>query len=309
MNSNKVIVLVGPTAVGKTTTSIELAKHLNGEIINGDALQIYKGLDIGTAKITEQEMQGVPHHLLSFLGPHENFSVADYQKLVRDKIVEITKRGKVPIIVGGTGMYIQAVLYDFQFSEPTQDASLREELENYSAEDLWNQLQSHDPQAANEIHPNNKQRVIRSLERILISGKTKADTEAAKGMNALYPFLIIGLDRNRNELYERINARVHVMFEQGFIEEVQHLLTFVDSNAQSMNAIGYKEVTSYLDGKYTEQEMREAIQQNSRRYAKRQLTYFKNKLPVVWFDAQRENEKIVLQCERFLKDSDQRIEN
>lgn len=303
MTKETVIVIAGPTASGKTALSIELAKRLNGEIINGDALQVYSGLDIGTAKVTEEEMDGIPHHLLSIRQPAETFSVADYQKLVREKISEITSRGHVPIIVGGTGLYIQSVLYDFQFVEQAVDSELRRELEQLEPAELWNRLNEEDPHAAGDIHPNNKQRVVRALERVLTSGKNKNQTEQDTGQDALYSFLIVGLERNRDELYERINERVHGMMKDGLVEEVQELLAHTPKQSQAFQAIGYKEVIHHLEGLSTYDEMIAEIQQNSRRYAKRQLTYFRNKLPVIWGHPEQDRKKIVELCQQFIKEN------
>ncbi|OEC02434.1 tRNA delta(2)-isopentenylpyrophosphate transferase [Lysinibacillus sphaericus] len=282
----EVVAIVGPTASGKTALSIELAKKYNGEIINGDSMQIYKGLDIGTAKITEEEMEGVPHHLLSFKEPTESFSVAEYQALVRSKISEIQARGKLPIIVGGSGLYVQAVLYDFQFTEEQVDDVARkayyEELEKLGPEAMHAKLAALDPKTAETIHPNNTRRVIRALEMIELSGVSKASEEHNRGEIPLYRHLIIGLGQNmsREELYNRINLRVDVMMDKGLLQEVQGLWQQNIRGVQSIQAIGYKELYDYLDGRCTLEEAIENLKQNSRRYAKRQLTYFRNKMDI-----------------------------
>ncbi|MFC4354504.1 tRNA (adenosine(37)-N6)-dimethylallyltransferase MiaA [Chryseomicrobium palamuruense] len=301
MKKQKVLVLAGPTASGKTALSIELAKRFNGEIINGDAFQVYKGLDIGTAKVTTEEMEGIPHHLLSLREPSEAFSVAEYQKLVRMTIEDITSRGHVPILVGGTGLYIQAVLYDFQFVEQAVDTELRQQLEQLTSEELWGQLSEQDPEAAQEIHPNNKQRVVRALERVIASGVNKQEAEQNRGKDTLYSFVIFGLERDRQELYQRINTRVYLMIANGLVEEVKELLKRTPKDAQAFQAIGYKEVISHLEGRLTHEEMIAEIQQNSRRYAKRQFTYFRNKLPVEWVHPEEDYVKIVERCNEFLK--------
>lgn len=303
MTNERVIVIAGPTASGKTALSIALAKQLNGEIINGDALQVYKGVDVGTAKVTHEEMEGIPHHLLSFKEPSESFSVADYQKHVREKLSEITSRGHLPIIVGGTGLYIQSVLYDFQFIEQAVDTKLRRSLEVLGQTELWNLLNEKDPDAAKDIHPNNKQRVVRALERVMTSGKGKRQAEQNTGQDALYSFLIFGLERDRQELYERIDRRVFDMLKNGLVEEVQELLTHTPKEAQAFQAIGYKEVIKHLESLTSFEEMVAEIQQNSRRYAKRQFTYFRNKLPVVWVHPEQDQKKIVDLCQQFLKDN------
>ena len=288
MNENKieVVAIVGPTASGKTALSIKMAKAFDGEIINGDSMQIYKGLDIGTAKITEEEMEGIPHHLLSFKEPTEGFSVADYQTLVREKIAEIQSRGKLPIIVGGTGLYVQAVLYDFQFTKEEVDEEARksyyDELAKVGPDAMHAKLVELDPETAKTIHPNNTRRVIRALEMVELHGVSKASEEHNRGNFPLYQHLIIGLDMDREKLYERINLRVDIMMEQGLLEEVTDLWERGIRDVQSVQAIGYKELYAYLDGRLTLSDAIDQLKQNSRRYAKRQLTYFRNKMDVEW---------------------------
>jgi len=282
----EVVAIVGPTASGKTALSIKLAKKYNGEIINGDSMQVYRGLDIGTAKITEEEMEGVPHHLLSFKEPTEAFSVADYQRLVRTKIAEIRAREKLPIIVGGSGLYVQAVLYDFQFTEEQVDEVARkayyEELEKLGPEAMHEKLKKLDPQTAESIHLNNTRRVIRALEMIELSGVSKASEAQNRGEIPLYNHVVLGLGQNmsREELYDRINHRVDVMMDKGLLEEVKGLWQQNIRGVQSIQAIGYKELYDYLDGKCSLDEALESLKQNSRRYAKRQLTYFRNKMEI-----------------------------
>ncbi len=282
----EVVAIVGPTASGKTALSIELAKKYNGEIINGDSMQIYRDLDIGTAKITEEEMEGVPHHLLSFKEPTESFSVADYQKLVRAKIAEIQTRGKLPIIVGGSGLYVQAVLFDFQFTEEQVDEVARkayyEELGKLGPEAMHAKLKKLDPQTAETIHPNNTRRVIRALEMMELSGVSKASEAQNRGEVPLYNHVILGLGQNmsREVLYDRINRRVDIMMEKGLLEEVKGLWQKNIRGVQSIQAIGYKELYDYLDGKCSLEVAIDSLKQNSRRYAKRQLTYFRNKMDV-----------------------------
>lgn len=288
---DKVIVIVGPTASGKTASSIALARRLNGEIINGDSLQVYRRLNIGTAKIQPDEMQGVPHHLFDILSPEETFSVKDYQTLVREKIREIQSREKVPILVGGTGLYIRSVLYQFQFTEEVGDEATRKKWEDYAEkygnEQLHEQLAQVDPKSAASIHPNNIRRVVRALEIYEKTGQTKVEQEANTGDEIVIPHLIFGMDRPREELYERINERVIQMIEEGLEEEVRQLIADGFRNTQAMTGIGYKEWYPFLDGHLSKQAVIEAIQQNSRRYAKRQLTYFRHQLPVHWIDARR----------------------
>lgn len=282
----EVVAIVGPTASGKTALSIKFAKAFNGEIINGDSMQVYKGLDIGTAKITEEEMEGIPHHLLSFKEPTESFSVAEYQKLVREKIREIQAKGKLPIIVGGTGLYVQAVLYDFQFTEQSVSEEARkkyyEELEQIGPALMHERLAKLDPETAKQIHPNNTRRVIRALEMIELHGVSKAEKQHQRGNIPMYRHLIIGIDMDRDVLYKRINLRVDQMMEQGLLEEVRSLWEQGIRNVQSVQAIGYKELYQYFDGEISLEEAIEQLKQNTRRYAKRQLTYFRNKIDVQW---------------------------
>lgn len=296
-----VLAIVGPTASGKTALSLALAQRLDGEIINGDSMQVYKGLDIGTAKISPDEMAGIPHHLLDILEPAESFSVADYQRLVRQKIDEIRRRNKLPIIVGGTGLYIQAVLFDYRFTEDKTDPALRkalyEELQQKGPAHMHGKLLKLDPETA--IHPNNTRRVLRALEILLTGGRP----DAAQGNKPLYNEAIIGLDLPRSVLYDRIDDRVDRMLESGLLREAAMLADRNLTTVQAAKAIGYKELFPYLA---EEQELDEAVRllkKNSRNYAKRQFTYFRNKLPVYWVNALQPTEKIVAEVEDFLKEN------
>lgn len=230
----KVVVLIGPTAVGKTKMSIQLAKRLNGEIINGDSMQVYKGLDIGTAKIRQEETEGIPHHLLDIKEPHESFSVAEFQTLARSLIKDITKRGKLPIIVGGTGLYIQSVIYDYQFSDAPSNDLYRQSLERCSPDELYEQLKRIDPLSAERIHPNNVRRVIRALEIYHCTGKTMTEWLKEQKRQLVYNVALIGLTMEREKLYARINQRVDQMIDQGLIEEVKLsfyvMQNFIDSS-------------------------------------------------------------------------------
>ncbi|WP_160719868.1 tRNA (adenosine(37)-N6)-dimethylallyltransferase MiaA [Bacillus sp. USDA818B3_A] len=287
-SKQKLLVIIGPTAVGKTNLSIEMAKRYNGEIISGDSMQIYRGMNIGTAKITKQEMQGIPHHLIDIKEPEEAFSVADFQLLVRAKINEIAKRGKLPIIVGGTGLYIQSVIYDYQFSDVSGDEAFRLELEErvkeIGNEALHKELQEVDPESAAQIHPNNVRRVIRALEIFHLTGKTMQEYQKKQQPDLLYDTALIGLTMDREKLYERINLRVDIMVNQGLLAEVKDLYDQGLRDVQSIQAIGYKEIYDYLDGKVSWEDAVETLKQNSRRYAKRQFTWFRNKMDVQWFD-------------------------
>lgn len=284
----KVIVIIGPTAVGKTSISIEIAKRFNGEIINGDSTQVYKELQIGTAKITDDEKEGIIHYLLDIKEPNENFSVAEFQELVRAKITEIHQKGKVPIIIGGTGLYIQAVLYDYEFSEASSNDILRNELEvfvkEHGNEALHKRLAEVDPISAQNIHVNNVRRVIRAIEVYEDTGIPFSEYISKQKKELLYDATIIGLDMDREKLYERINMRTDHMLESGLLEEVKGLYQYLPGDSQSIHSIGYRELYDYLDGKVTYDEAVDSIKKNSRNYAKRQLTWFRNKLDVNWFD-------------------------
>ena len=308
MDKIEVIAIVGPTASGKTGLSVDLAKALDGEIINGDALQVYKGLDIGTAKITAEEMDGIPHHLFDIKQPTESFSVAQYQIEVRRWIKDIQSRGKMPIIVGGTGLYVQSVLYDFRFTEEVSDMAIRgrleQELEDNGTDGLYAKLVELDPVGSEKIHPNNHRRVIRALEIIEITGKTKDDHEQQVGNEALFNHLLIGLDTERNVLYERINSRVDQMMGNGFLEEAKLLWNEGIRDMQSVQAIGYKELHMFIEKKITLDEAVELIKKHTRNYAKRQMTYFRNKLSVTWFDTNLATDEIINEILRKMKDLD-----
>lgn len=304
--SDKVIAIVGPTASGKTALSIELAKQLDGEVINGDAMQVYKGLNIGTAKISEDEKEGIPHHLFDIKEPTDSFSVAEYQAVVRNCIDDILSRGKQPIIVGGTGLYIQSVLFDFRFTEEAGDEKVRAELEKElekegGAERLYNRLQELDPSSAEKIHPNNYRRLVRALEIIEVTGKTKNEHEQGAGDSLVYDHLIVGLDLDREVLYERINLRVDKMMEAGLLEEARGLWENGIRNVQSVQAIGYKELFQYFEGFISLDEAVELIKKHTRHYAKRQMTYFRNKVKISWFDANSDKGNILDRILSILK--------
>jgi tRNA dimethylallyltransferase len=303
----KLIVLIGPTAVGKTKMSIELAKKFNGEIISGDSMQIYKGMDIGTAKITQEEMSGVPHHLIDIKEPDESFSTAEFQELVRKKIEVISSRGRMPMIVGGTGLYIQSVIYDYHFTDAQSDPDFRilleSEAEEHGPDALHERLKAIDPESASRIHPNNVRRVIRALEIIHCTGKTAGEMQENQSPDVIYDTAIVGLTMDRDLLYERINLRVDLMLEQGLIEEVKYFYDQGLKDCQSIQAIGYKELYEYFDGKIPLETAVENLKQNSRRYAKRQLTWFRNKMNVEWFDmsASFEAEKKFAEISKFIE--------
>lgn len=284
----KLVVLIGPTAVGKTKLSIELAKRFNGEIISGDSMQIYQGMDIGTAKIKPSEMEGIPHHLIDIKKPDEPFSVAEFQELVRLKIAEISQRGKLPMIVGGTGLYVQSVIYDYQFSDAPSDEAFRLKLEerakNEGNEKIHQELMEVDPESAAKIHANNIRRVIRALEVYHCTGKTVSNYQEKQQPELMYQSAIIGLTMDREKLYKRINNRVDLMIKEGLLPEVEKLYLQGLKDCQSIQAIGYKEIYEYFLEHLTLEEAVIQLKQNSRRYAKRQLTWFRNKMNVEWFD-------------------------
>ncbi|MCM3704105.1 MULTISPECIES: tRNA (adenosine(37)-N6)-dimethylallyltransferase MiaA [Cytobacillus] len=284
----KLAVLIGPTAVGKTKMSILLAKRFNAEVISGDSMQIYKCMDIGTAKIKEEEMEGIPHHLIDIKNPEDPFSAAEFQQLVRSKITEITSRGKLPMIVGGTGLYIQSVIYDYQFSDAPSDEKFRKTLEERAEREgitvLYKELLDIDPESAEKIHPNNIRRVIRALEIYHCTGKKMSQYQEQQEPALLYDAVLIGLTMNRETLYDRINQRVEIMMQEGLLEEVRALYDQGLMDCQSIQAIGYKELYEYFNERVSLEDAVENLMQNSRRYAKRQLTWFRNKMKVEWFD-------------------------
>ena len=286
---NKVIVIAGPTATGKTALSVRLAKELNTEIISADSIQIYKKLNIGSAKPEKSEMQGIPHHLMDFLEPDSTYSVADYVKDAKAKIDELHAEGKIPIITGGTGLYISSLVDNVEFSDVEVDTTVRDrlndELKEIGIDAMYERLKKIDPDSAADIHPNNTKRVIRALEIFETTGKTKKEqNESSKLNKSPYDFCLIGLNCERELLYERINKRVDIMRKRGLFDEVCDLLSSgVSKDAQSMQGIGYKEVVMALSGEITEDECIELIKKNSRNYAKRQLTWFKRG-DYQWFD-------------------------
>lgn len=309
----KIIIIAGPTAVGKTSFSIELAKKINGEIISGDSMQVYKSLDIGTAKVTEEEMEGIPHHLINIKEVNESYTVSDFQADATKKIAEITNRNHVPIIVGGTGLYIESLLYPVTHSgeaEPNLElrAQLEQEADNNGNQSLWDKLNEVDPEAAEKIHPNNLRRMIRALEVYYETGQTFSSFQnERKNKESLYDSFIICLNTDRELLYERINERVELMIENGLPAEAKELWNELGPQAdyQSTKGIGYKEFFEYFNQEYSLPETITQIQQNSRRYAKRQLTWFRNRFDnVYWYDFithPLEKEQAIQEAENFLK--------
>ncbi|UOB21458.1 tRNA (adenosine(37)-N6)-dimethylallyltransferase MiaA [Macrococcus armenti] len=286
MNKIPLIVIVGPTAVGKTALSIEVAKAVNGEIISGDAIQVYRGMDIGSAKITEEEMDGIPHHLIDIKNPDETYSAAEFKTHAEYLIEDIYNRGKIPMIVGGTGLYIQSVLYEYEFVEEDKNkkAKLMDQYEQYDKDALYEILLNKDPLAAEQIHKNNRQRVLRAITYFDMHEKSITNQKKSQTLSSKYDTLIIGLNMPRPKLYDRINHRVLLMIEQGIVQEVSTLLSKGYREKQSMTAIGYKEIIPYIDGEVSLNQAVESLQQNSRNFAKRQLTWFNNQMAIEWFD-------------------------
>lgn len=278
----KIIVIVGPTGVGKTKLSIELAKKYNGEIINADSMQIYKDLNIGTAKITNEEMEGIKHHLLNIKNVEEEYSIYEYQKDCRNIIKQIQDKNKTVIIVGGTGLYIKSALYDYKLI----DNKNNDQYENIDTNKLYQELISKDKKSINKIDKNNRQRIINALNYYKVTNKSITDNITDK---LLYNCLFIGLTTDRNNLYNIIDARVNKMIKNGLLNEVKH---FYDKNIRNKpltNGIGYKELYEYLDKKITKEKAIELIQKHSRNYAKRQYTFFNNKLNIKWFNTDYNN--------------------
>jgi len=278
----KLIAVVGPTASGKTALSLRLAEALDGEILSCDSMQIYRGMDIGTAKPSPEERRGIPHHLIDIVSPEEAFSCADYKRLAEGAIRDVLSRGKTPIFCGGTGLYLDAVLTVSDFS-PTVPEGLREELQQEDPDALWEELLAVDPEAAATMHKNNRKRVIRALEIYRGTGKTKTEWDRlSRQSESPYDTLIIGLDyQSRQTLYDRIDRRVDLMLEQGLIEEVQALA--LDRSSTAGQAIGYKELYRWLDGLLPREEAIELLKKNTRHYAKRQLTWFRRNRDTLWF--------------------------
>lgn len=278
----KVLVIAGPTAAGKTGFSITMAEKLNAEVISGDSIQVYRGLDIGSGKVTKEEMGDIPHHLIDILSPKDSYSSADFQRMAR-KIID---ESETPMIIcGGTGLYLKACLYDYSFNKEEEGPSTDPALEQYTNEELYAMLEKIDPVQIQKIHVNNRKRLMRSLTIAQRSGKPQSEIEKEQSHEMIYDAFIAGCTMDREKLYARINRRVEMMFEHGLKKEIETLLnqgvTFSDA---SMQGIGYKEWESYFLGNMTEEEVKEEIQKHSRQFAKRQYTWFRHQMPVHWFD-------------------------
>ena len=283
LNVDKIIAIVGPTASGKSDVAIECAKILNGEIISCDSMQVYKGMDIGTAKITEEQKQGIKHYLLDTQEIDQDYNVSIFQQRCRDAIQTILKKGKVPILCGGTGLYLKAALYDYTFQDEPVNTKLIKRLEKLTNEDLYQELHELDPQALEKIHINNRKRLIRAIQ-MAHSGKTKTEREQEQEHQPLYDVYFVGLDIDRDTLYQRINKRVETMFEKGLVQEVENLFSKPSTwEYNSFQGIGYKEFKNYFLQEWNLDQVKEAIQTHSRQYAKRQMTWFKHQMDVHWF--------------------------
>ncbi len=303
MDKPKVIVICGPTASGKTSLSIELAKQINGEIVSCDSMQIYKDMTIGTAKPTKEEMDGIKHYLLDFVSPDQRYSVAEYKKDAENAIEKIISEGKVPIVVGGTGLYLEALIYNIEYQNIEEDMEYRNKLYEIEREQglskLYEMASKIDSKAMEKISPNDKKRICRVLEIYHLTGKTKTELEEESRKNEpKYNYKLFGITMDREKLYERINLRVDIMINQGLIDEVKNLLEKYNNFPTAMQGLGYKEVVEYLNGLITKDEMIDKIKMETRRYAKRQLTWFRKYKNLIWInglDDVQNNIKIILE--------------
>ena len=307
---DKIICIVGPTASGKTGLAIELAKKIDAEVISADSMQIYKGLNVGTAKVTKEEADGIPHHLIDICSPEDKFSVADFKNLCYDTIKEIKSRGKNVIIAGGTGLYVNAVVYNMNFTEEDSDANLRADLEKIANEKgkeyLHNMLKELDPKTADEIHMNNVKRVIRAIEIAKKTDKLKSThmEEEKKRINTQkggFDFEVFCIEQERQYLYNRINLRVDLMIKDGVLEEAKKVYEMnLPKDNTCMQAIGYKEFFPYFEGKATLEECIETLKKETRHYAKRQMTWFNNKLNTVKLDGSKPKKVLVEEIIEYL---------
>lgn len=291
----KVIVICGPTASGKTSLSIELAKKINGEIVSADSMQIYQDMNIGTAKPTKEEKQGIPHYLIDIISPKERYSVADYKKDAKKAIKEILKKGKTPIVVGGTGLYIDSLIYEIEYPNIEFDQKYRTELENRVKTEglkaLYEEAKKIDEVAIQKISPNDEKRILRILEIYHVTKKTKTEQEIESRKNPVeYNYQVYALKWDREILYERINRRVDLMMKQGLVEEVEGILKKYEEFPTAMQGLGYKEVKDFLEEKITKEEMIEKIKMETRRYAKRQMTWFRKNKQTIWLEGQASTE-------------------
>lgn len=304
MQKEKVIIIGGPTASGKTSLSIELAKRINGEIISADSMQIYKDMNIGTAKPREIEMQGIKHYLLDIITPEERFSVADYKTKAKEAIKEIIKKGKVPIIVGGTGLYIESLIYEIEFLQIETDLKYREELEQIVKEKGLNYLYEKalkiDPESMKKISRSDQKRILRVLEIYHQTGKTKSEIDQESRKEPEYDYKLFAINMQRDILYDRINKRVDIMLQDGLVNEVKEIYEKYKEFPTAMQGLGYKEVIEYLEGNTNYEQMVEKIKMESRRYAKRQITWFKKYEDIIWIDGLEDTQKNI---ETIIKES------
>ena len=305
------LILTGPTSVGKTSLSIALAKQVNGEIISADSMQVYRRMDIGSAKIKPQEMEGVPHHMIDILEPTESFHIALFQKYAKQYIQEIRQRGHLPILVGGTGFYIQSVLYDIDFTKEEDSGEYREMLERLGEEKgeeyLHDMLKEVDPESAQAIHPNNQKRVIRALEYYHLTGqKISEHNETQREKESFYQACYFVLNDDREKIYARIDERVDQMLEEGLVEEVKGLMrSGCTRDMVSMQGLGYKEILDYLNGEITLERAVYLIKRDTRHFAKRQLTWFRREKEVIWLEKGRfdyDNEKLLAYMTEKMKE-------
>lgn len=286
-NKPRLLVLVGPTAIGKTKLSLDLAKTFQCEIISGDSMQVYRQMDIGTAKLPIEQRKGIPHHLIDIVAPDEPFSAVDFQKHCRTLIAHITARHRLPFLVGGTGLYIESIVYEFEFSNCHADEAFRKEMEKYAAEKgkkaLLERLHVVDPDTAKRLHPNDQRRIIRALEIFYLTGETLSDRLTRQTKKSPYNLCLIGLTMDRQRLYKRIEARVDMMVEKGLINEVHRLLAQgYPRDLVSMQGLGYKEIAAYLQGEMSLEVAIERLKRDTRRFAKRQLSWFRHMRDIYW---------------------------
>lgn len=302
MKKPKVLLIGGPTAVGKTALSFECARLFNGEILSADCVQVYKHLNIGSAKPTEDELRQVKHHIIDFKQPDEGFNVSEFKELAHNKIIKLNAENKLPIIVGGTGLYMKGLLFPYSLGSTGSSLEVRQKYEDMVKEKgrefVLDKLKEIDPKSAEKLHYNDVKRVIRALEIYEVTGKTKSSQET-DNMDSEYDYLLIALTKDRKVLYDTINKRVDKMFEMGLVKEVTYLVKELGLtlNNQSMNAIGYKEFFDYFDGKISLDKVKENIKQNTRRYAKRQITWFKTMPNVNWFNTEKGIDEVL----KFIK--------
>ena len=298
-----VIVIAGPTASGKTALSIKLAKELNGEIISCDSMQIYKEMDIGTAKVTKEEAEGIKHYLIDIVSPNERYTVSNFKKDSKNAIKEILNKGKTPIIVGGTGLYVDSLIYEIEYQDMEFDINYRNELmekaeTNEGLKELYEQAKTIDSKAMEKISSNDKKRIIRVLEIYKATGKTKTELEILSRQKEVeYNYKVFVVNMDREKLYNRIDKRVDIMIENGLVEEVEKIYNKYNEFPTAMQGLGYKEVVEYLENKTTKEEMIEKIKMETRRYAKRQITWFKKNKQTIWLDglkSREENVQIIL---------------